>query len=260
MMAADLPGGVSPERDAPLFSEGQMAATAPISLYYFGSPNSRKITIMLEELGAPYELVPIMMSRGDTKRDDYDKLAPSQKMPVIVDPAGPDGKPISIFESGAILQYLAEKHQRFYGSSWAERVEIDEWLFWQVGGFGPLPGQAEHFLSPEREANPYATKRYVDETRRLYGVLERQLTRQEARGVTFVAGDRLSIADFAIFGWARKWKELTMGIDEFSAVYRWRDMIHARPAVLRALALRNPDPVPDPGPAIAAHLKLLGRD
>jgi GST-like protein len=237
-----------------------MAASPPISLYYFGSPNSRKITIMLEELGVPYALVPIMMSRGDTRRDDYDKLAPSQKMPVIVDPQGPDGRPVSIFESGAILKYLAEKHERFYGSSWADRVEIDEWLFWQVGGFGPLLGQAEHFLSPEREPNPYATKRYVDETRRLYGVLEGQLARQAGRGVAFVAGGGLSIADFAIFGWARKWKELTMGEDEFPAVYRWRDMINARPAVKRALALRNPDPIPDPGPAIAAHLDLLGRD
>src|SRR5690349_3275854 len=121
--------------------------TAPIALYYFGSPNSRKITIMLEELGAPYEIVPIQMSRGDPKREDYNVLAPSQKMPVIVDPEGPDGKPISVFESGAILKYLAEKHGRFYGGSWAERVKIDEWLFWQVGGLGPLLGQAEHFLS-----------------------------------------------------------------------------------------------------------------
>ena len=233
--------------------------TQPIYLYYFGSPNSRKITIALEELGVPYEIVPIKMSRGDPKRADYSVLAPSQKMPVIVDPEGPDGKPISVFESGAILKYLAEKHQRFYGSSWAERVKIDEWLFWQIGGFGPFPGQAEHFLAPERvDTNPYAVKRYVDETRRMYGVLEAQLKRQRERGIDFVAGNSLSIADFAIFGWARKWKELTMGEDEFPAVYRWRDMINDRPATQRALAISVPREVPDPGPIIAEHIALLG--
>ena len=232
--------------------------TAPIELYYFGSPNSRKITIMLEELGVPYTLVPIMMSRGDTMRADYNVLAPSQKMPVIVDPEGPDGKPISIFESGAILKYLAEKHRRFYGSSWAERVQIDEWLFWQVGGLGPLLGQAEHFLSKDREQIPYAIKRYVDETRRLYGVLEGQLTRQRARGVDFVAGNDLSIADFAIFGWARKWKDVAMGENEFPVVYRWRDMINDRPAVQRALAIRTPQPAPDPTQALARDIMLLG--
>ena len=232
--------------------------TQPISLYYFGSPNSRKITILLEELGVPYEIVPIQMSRGDPKRADYNVLAPSQKMPAIVDPEGPDGKPISVFESGAILKYLAEKHGRFYGANWAERVKIDEWLFWQVGGFGPYLGQAEHFLADSRrDANPYAVKRYVDEARRLYTVLEGQLTRQRERGIDAVAGDGLSIADFAIFGWARKWKELTMGEDEFPAVYRWRDMINDRPATQRALATSVPRDVPDPTAQLAAHIALL---
>jgi GST-like protein len=232
--------------------------TQPISLYYFGSPNSRKITILLEELGVPYEIVPIQMSRGDPKRADYNVLAPSQKMPAIVDPEGPDGKPISVFESGAILKYLAEKHGRFYGANWAERVKIDEWLFWQVGGFGPYLGQAEHFLADSRrDANPYAVKRYVDEARRLYTVLEGQLTRQRERGIDAVAGDGLSIADFAIFGWARKWKELTMGEEEFPAVYGWRDMINDRPATQRALAISVPRDVPDPTAQLAAHIALL---
>ncbi|HVY52323.1 MAG TPA: glutathione S-transferase N-terminal domain-containing protein [Devosia sp.] len=230
---------------------------APIELYYFGSPNSRKITIMLEELGVPYTLVPIMMSRGDTRRADYNVLAPSQKMPVIVDPEGPDGRPISVFESGAILKYLAEKHGRFYGSSARERVKIDEWLFWQVGGLGPMLGQAEHFLSKDREPIPYAIKRYVDETRRLYGVLEGQLARQRARGIDFVAGEALSIADFAIFGWARKWTELTIEPAEFPEVARWYEMINARPATQRALAIKTPRPAPDPSEAIAADIKLL---
>jgi GST-like protein len=234
--------------------------TQPIALYYFGSPNSRKVTILLEELGVPYRIVPIQMSRGDPRRADYNVLAPSQKMPAIFDPEGPDGKPISVFESGAILKYLAEKHGRFYGASWAERVKIDEWLFWQAGGFGPFPGQAEHFLHRDRrDANPYAVTRYVDETRRMYGVLEGQLLRQLERGIDFVAGDGLSIADFAIFGWARKWKELTMGEDEFPAVYRWRDMIAERPATQRALAISVPKDVPDPTAELAAHIALLGK-
>jgi GST-like protein len=230
---------------------------APIELYYFGSPNSRKITVMLEELGTPYTLVPITMSRGDTKRADYNVLAPSQKMPVIVDPEGPDGAPISVFESGAILKYLAEKYGRFYGRSARERVKIDEWLFWQVGGLGPMLGQAEHFLSKDREQIPYAIKRYVDETRRLYGVLEGQLARQRERGVDFVAGDELSIADFAIFGWVRKWTDVTVEHTEFPEVYRWYAMIDARPATQRALAITTPRPAPDPTAAIAADIRLL---
>jgi len=233
-----------------------MPETAPVELYYFGSPNSRKVTILLEELGVPYTIIPIMMSRRDTWRPDYALLAPSNKMPVLVDPQGPDGKPISIFESGAILKYLAEKHEKFYGANRAERVKIDEWLFWQVSAFGPLLGQAEHFLG--REPVEYALKRYVDEARRLFGVLEGQLLRQSARGVPFVAGSGPSIADFAIFGWARKWKELQMGEHEFPAVSRWRDKINDRPATQRALAITVPKPVPDPGETIAAHRALLG--
>jgi GST-like protein len=236
-----------------------MPAEAPVDLYYFGSPNSRKVTIMLEELGAAYRLIPIMMSRRDTFRPDYSRLAPSNKMPLLVDPQGPNGKPIAVFESGAILKYLAERFERFYGASWPERVAVDEWLFWQMSAFGPLLGQNEHFTgSSPPEPIPYAIKRYVDETRRLYGVLEGQLARQRQRGVPFVAGDGLSIADFAIFGWARKWKELGMGVDEFPEVYRWRDMIDARPATQRALAISVPKPAPDPGAALAEHIRLLG--
>ncbi|MEQ1900315.1 MAG: glutathione S-transferase N-terminal domain-containing protein [Devosia sp.] len=235
--------------------------TAPIHLYYFNSPNGRKITIMLEELGVPYELIPIQMSRRDHYRPDFTAISPNNKMPVIVDPEGPDGVALSIFESGAILKYLAEKFGRFYGTSASERADIDQWLFWQVGNFGPLPGQAEHFLSKDREQIPYAIKRYVDETRRLYGVLEAQLIRQRTRGIAFVAARDFSIADIAIFGWARKWKELSMGEDEFPAVYRWRDEMDARPGVARALALAGtiPKPVPDPGAALAEDLRRLGR-
>ncbi|MEO6395386.1 MAG: glutathione S-transferase N-terminal domain-containing protein [Devosia sp.] len=233
---------------------------APIDLYYFNSPNGRKITIMLEELEVPYTLVPISSSRRDNYRPDYAVLNPNNKMPTIVDPDGPGGKPISVFESGAILKYLGEKTQRFYGADWAERIKIDEWLFWQVSGFGPILGQNEHFTQNAPEQIPYAIKRYVDETRRLYHVLDGQLERQQARGVGFVAGESYSIADIAIFGWARKWKELGMSRDEFPEVFRWHDAIDARPAVQRALALAGtiPKPAPDPSAAIDRDLILLG--
>ncbi|HWA18577.1 MAG TPA: glutathione S-transferase N-terminal domain-containing protein [Devosia sp.] len=234
--------------------------TAPIHLYYFNSPNGRKITIMLEELGVPYTLIPISMSRRDQYRPDYSVISPNNKMPAIVDPEGPEGKAVPIFESGAILKYLAEKYQRFYGASWAERVKIDEWLFWQVGGFGPLLGQKEHFIGKDREPIPYAVKRYTDETQRLYGVLDGQLSRQAARGIDFVAGDGFSIADIAIFGWARKWDDLKVSRADFPMVARWHDSIDARPAVQRALALAAsiPRPAPDPGEALARDLELLG--
>lgn len=229
----------------------------PIALYYFGSPNTRKITVMLEELGAPYRIVPIQMSRKDPSRPDFTELFPSQKVPGIVDPEGPDGKPVAIFESGAILKYLAEKFGRFYGRNWAERIEIDKWLFWQVGGLGPLLGQAEHFTDANREVIEYAIKRYVDESRRLYGVLEGQLLRQRARGVDWVAGDGMSIADFACFGWARKFKDVKVDEADFPTVSHWLAQINARPATQRALAITVPSPVPDPTDEIAAHLKML---
>ena len=234
--------------------------TAPIRLYYFNSPNGRKITIMLEELGVPYTLTPISMSRRDNYRPEFSVFSPNNKMPAVVDPEGPDGKPVSVFESGAILKYLAEKHGRFYGASWRERIKVDEWLFWQVGGFGPFLGQNEHFSQNAPEQIVYAIRRYLDETRRLYTVLDGQLARQKARGVEFVAGEGFSIADIAIFGWARKWKDLGMIREDFPDVSRWHDMIDARPAVQRALALAGtiPKPVPDPGQAFADDLRLLG--
>jgi GST-like protein len=234
--------------------------SAPIALYYFNSPNGRKITIMLEELGVDYTLIPISSSRRDNYRPDYALLNPNNKMPTILDPEGPDGNPISVFESGAILKYLAEKFGRFYGGSQRERIKIDEWLFWQVGGFGPLLGQNEHFTQFAPEQVLYAIKRYLDETKRLYHVLDGQLVRQWERGVEFVAGEGISIADFAIFGWARKWKELGMSRDDFPAVFRWHDTINGRPAVQRALALATtiPKPPPDPAHALREHVKLLG--
>lgn len=232
---------------------------APIELYYFGSPNSRKITIMLEELNAPYTLVPIMMSRGDTKRDDYNVLAPSQKMPVIVDPEGPDGRPISVFESGAILKYLAEKYGRFYGASTRERVKIDEWLFWQVGGFGPMLGQANHFSRYAREKIPYAIDRYVNETHRLYRVLDTQLGKQAKAGRDYVAGDDVSIADFAILDWSNGYANYAIDEAEFPHWLAWRARMKARPGVARALAFTLPEKPVDIAKDDEAQKVLFGQ-
>jgi GSH-dependent disulfide-bond oxidoreductase len=215
--------------------------TQPIDLYYTGTPNGRKITIMLEELGVPYRIHPINIGAGDQFKPEFLAISPNNKIPAIVDPEGPDGAPISIFESGAILKYLAEKFGIFYGSSWAERVKIDEWLFWQVGGFGPMLGQNNHFTLYAPEQVPYAIKRYRDESIRLYGVLDKQLARQAAEGRDYVAGAGYSIADIAIFDWSRSSERHGVKLDDVPAFAAWRARVEARPAVARALALKPED-------------------
>ena len=215
--------------------------TQPIDLYYAGTPNGRKITIMLEELGVPYRIHPINIGAGDQFKPDFLAISPNNKIPAIVDPEGPDGSPISIFESGAILKYLAEKFGKFYGSSWAERVKIDEWLFWQVGGFGPMLGQNNHFSIYAPEKVPYAIKRYRDESIRLYGVLDKQLARQAAEGRDYVAGEGYSIADMAIFDWSRSSERHGAVLEELPAFAAWRARVEARPAVARALGLKPED-------------------
>lgn len=215
--------------------------TQPIDLYYTGTPNGRKITIMLEELGVPYRIHPINIGAGDQFKPDFLAISPNNKIPAIVDPEGPDGAPISIFESGAILKYLAEKFGKFYGSSWAERVKIDEWLFWQVGGFGPMLGQNNHFTLYAPEKVPYAIKRYRDESIRLYGVLDKQLARQAAEGREYVAGAGYSIADMAIFDWSRSSERHGAVLAELPHFAAWRARVEARPAVATALALKPED-------------------
>lgn len=211
--------------------------TLPIDLYYAATPNGRKITIALEELSLPYALYPINIGRGDQFRPEFLAISPNNKIPAIVDPEGPDGKPISVFESGAILKYLAEKFGRFYGSSWRERIKIDEWLFWQVGGFGPMLGQNNHFSRYAPEKIPYAIKRYQDEAHRLYRVLDEQLQRQAAAGRQYVAGEDYSIADMAIFDWSRGSDNHGIDIAEFPTFAAWRTRVTDRPAVQRALAI-----------------------
>jgi len=203
----------------------------PVELYYWPTPNGWKVSILLEELGLPYEVHYINIGAGDQFKPDFLKISPNNRMPAIIDPEGPDGDPISVFESGAILQYLARKHGRFYGRNERERVAVEEWLMWQMGGFGPMLGQNHHFNVYAPEDVPYARRRYTDETHRLYGVLDSRLEGRE-----FVADD-YSIADMAIVGWASGWERQQMDIDEFPNVKRWLATMKARPAVERGMAL-----------------------
>ena len=205
--------------------------TRPIELYYWPTPNGWKISIMLEEIGVPYEVRYINIGRGDQFAPDFLKIAPNNRMPAIVDPEGPGGAPISVFESGAIMLYLGRKFGQLYPTDERKRVVVEEWLMWQMGGFGPMLGQNHHFVTYAPEKIPYAMKRYVDETHRLYGVLDRRL-----EGRDFVADD-YSIADIAILGWANGWQRQQMDIEEFPNVKRWLAALKARPAVERGMAV-----------------------
>ena len=203
----------------------------PIDLYYWPTPNGWKVSILLEELGVPYEVHFVNIGAGDQFKPEFLAISPNNRMPAIVDPDGPDGEPVSVFESGAILQYLARKHGRFYGRNERERIACDEWLMWQMGGFGPMLGQNHHFNVYAPENVEYARKRYTDETHRLYGVLDKRLEGRE-----FIV-DAYSIADIACVGWANGWERQKMDIEEFPNVKRWLATVKARPAVERGMAL-----------------------
>ena len=202
----------------------------PIELYSSATPNGRKITIMLEELGVPYKIHYIRFSTRAHFTPEFTAISPNNKIPAIVDPEGPGGEPISVFESCAILKYLATKFGRFYPADRRAQVKVDEWLFWQAGGFGPMPGQLQHYLHDAPEPVPYAIQRYSTETRRLYGVLDRQLADRE-----HVAGD-YSIADIAIFGWVHRHRRHQVELSDYPNVERWFNALMARPAVARGLA------------------------
>lgn len=210
---------------------GQMQET--IKLYYFPTPNGHKITIALEEMNLPYEIKPIDIRKGDQFSPDFLAISPNNKMPAIVDPTGPDNQPITIFESGAILQYLGRKTGLFYPADERKRVEVEQWLMWQMGGFGPMLGQNHHFGRFAAEKIPYAINRYIDETKRLYGVLNKQL-----QGREYVCSE-YSIADMAIIGWALSWEWQQIDINDFPNVKIWIDRMLARPAVQRALAVKD---------------------
>ena len=206
-------------------------AAKPIALYYWPTPNGFKISIMLEECKLPYTMIPVNISAGEQFKPDFLKISPNNRMPAIVDPDGPGGRSISIFESGAILQYLGRKTGKFYPTDERARVKVDQWLFWQMGGLGPMAGQLNHFKHYARETLPYAIKRYEDEVNRLYGVMNKELAGNE-----FLAG-KYSIADMACVGWVNLWRRQGQDIDEFPNLKRWLEAVKARPAVQRGMAL-----------------------
>lgn len=205
------------------------AQTAPIELHYWPTPNGHKITIFLEETGIPYEITYVNIGRGEQFEPSFLKIAPNNRMPAIIDPEGPDAKPISVFESGAILQYLGRKFGKFYPADERQRTEVDQWLFWQMAGLGPMAGQAHHFRQYAPQKIPYAIERYTNEVNRLYGVMDRRLADR-----AYLAGD-YSIADMAAFPWTRSYENQGQDLNDFPNLKRWFETIAARPAVARAV-------------------------
>jgi GSH-dependent disulfide-bond oxidoreductase len=210
------------------------SASAPIELYYWPTPNGWKISIMLEECGLPYLVRPIDISKGEQFSKEFLAVSPNNRIPAIVDPAGPGGRPISVFESGAILQYLGRKTGKFYPRGARSRARVDEWLFWQVGGLGPMAGQAVHFRRYAPAPIEYAIARYTNEVNRLYGVMNTRLADHP-----FLAGE-YSIADIACVGWVRLAERQGQELAQFPHLQRWFATIRARPAVKRAFAIRVP--------------------
>jgi GST-like protein len=205
---------------------------APIQVHTWPTPNGHKVHVMLEECGLPYEAHAVDIGKGEQFAPDFLAISPNNKIPAITDPEGPDGRPISLFESGAILVYLAGKTGRFLPTGDRERYEVLQWLMFQMGGVGPMLGQAHHFRLYAPEKLPYAVERYTNEARRLYGVIDRQLSKH-----AFIAGADYSIADIAIFPWLRSWENQGVVIDEYPHLKAWFDAIAARPAVQRGVAV-----------------------
>jgi len=211
--------------------------TKPIELYYWPTPNGWKISIMLEELGVPYEVKYVNIGKGEQFEPDFLVISPNNRMPAIIDPEGPTGDgswggaPISVFESGAILQYLGRKFGRFYPTDERTRADVDQWLFWQMGGLGPMAGQAHHFRQYAPEKVPYGIDRYTNEVNRLYGVMNKRLADRN-----YLAGD-YSIADMACIGWIKPYKNQGQDLDDFPNLKRWYDTLLARPAVEKGCAV-----------------------
>ncbi|WP_395647868.1 glutathione S-transferase family protein [Terricaulis sp.] len=225
--------------------------TKPIALYFWPTPNGYKISIALEEMGLAYEIKPVAIGKGDQFKPDFMAISPNNRMPAIVDPDGPGGAPISVFESGAILQYLGRKSGKLYPQDERKRVDVDQWLFWQMAGVGPMFGQASHFknYAPNLVDDPqkiaYSVNRYNCEVNRLCGVLERRL-----EGRDFIC-DEYSIADIAAFPWVRTAERYGVVWGEFPNVKAWVDRIVARPAVTRGVAAGEPFRKPPPAPGSA---------
>ena len=205
--------------------------TKPIELHYWPTPNGWKITIMLEELGVPYDVKFVNIGHGEQFEPSFLKIAPNNRMPAIVDPDGPGGEPLSIFESGAILQYLGRKYGKLYPSDERARVEVEQWLFWQMAGLGPMAGQAHHFRNYAPEKIQYGIDRYTNECNRLYGVMNKRLADRD-----YLAGD-YSIADIACIGWICPYKNQGQDLDDFPHLKKWFETVMARPAVERGMAV-----------------------
>lgn len=203
-----------------------------IELHAFNTPNGRKISVALEEMGLAYTVKVVHIGNGEQFAPEFLRISPNNKIPAIVDPDGPDGVPIGMFESGAILLYLGEKTGLFLPRDLRERVPVLEWLMFQMGGFGPFPGQVHHFIALENEADRrYGLERFMQETRRLYAVMDRRLDAHE-----FFAG-AISVADFAILGWAWRHERHKVDLADFPNVKRWYDTMMARPGVQRGFAV-----------------------
>ncbi|WP_145167366.1 glutathione S-transferase N-terminal domain-containing protein [Rhizobium sp. SJZ105] len=205
--------------------------TAPLQLYYWPTPNGWKATIMLEELGVPYDVNFVDIVNGDQFDPAFLTISPNNRIPALVDPYGPNGEPLAIFESGAILQYLGRKFRRFYPDDDVRRTKVNQWLFWQVGGLGPMAGQAHHFRHYAPEKIDYAIDRYTKEVARLYGVLDRQLGDRD-----YLAGE-YSIADIACVGWIVPHAKQGQDFRHFPRLERWFETVMARPAVQRGIAV-----------------------
>ena len=208
-----------------------------IALYASDTPNGRKISVALEEMGLPYDVHVVDITKGEQHAPSFAKISPNHKIPAIVDPDGPGGRPVSVFESGAILIYLGEKTGRFWPREPAAHIACLEWLMFQMGGFGPIPGQVHHFVALQDEGDRrYGLERYMTETRRLYDVMDARLADN-----AFFAGTEITIADFAILGWAWRHERHRIDLADYPNVGRWYAALMARPAVMRgfAVALRR---------------------
>ena len=201
-----------------------------IELYFWTTPNGFKISIMLEELAVPYTEHLVDIDKGQQFAPEFLKISPNNRIPAIVDPEGPDGQPLAIFESGAILQYLGRKYSAFYPTSERRKAEVDQWLFWQVGGLGPMSGQCLHFRKYAKTSVAYGIERYTAEVARLYNVLETRLS-----GRDYIV-DEYSIADIACFPWIRRAPELAQDLSLYPNIAAWFARLAARPAVIRGLA------------------------
>jgi GST-like protein len=203
----------------------------PIDLYYWPTPNGYKVSIMLEECRLPYNVIPINIAQGEQFTSEFLAISPNNRMPAIVDPDGPGGRPISIFESGAILQYLGRKAGRLYPAGERARVEVEQWLFWQMANLGPKAGECHHFrlYAPEQPNQSYAIDRFSNECNRLYGVMNRRLADRD-----YLAG-AYSIADIACIGWASRWQRQGQDIAQFPHLRRWLERMLARPAVYKGM-------------------------